>query len=225
MDLRKIIQDSLDEKFDSGLVNVVINEQVEKTIRNAIEDQFRSYGSMGNKISDAIKDSMKLDLDKFNLDSYNITITNMVQKLALEHLESKAANTIKDRLDELLSPAPDNMTVQEIVNNFIDIWKDTGNFSICPHISIENSDWSELSTNIKLYSDYSSHRTSSYSQDLAMDIHIYKNKILIPRLNSNVFTSKHMFDGECFIYQLAASGTSITDAHTVSDQDIIIDLN
>lgn len=223
MDFQKAIQDKVAEQFATGKVDELIEEAAAKAIKEGIDDAFRSFGSAGKAIRDGIQNSLRIDLDRFDIDSYNNTIVNMVKKVALEHLEDRAQEVIERRLSELLSPAPEKITIQEIVDEFRESWKEMGDFSVEPKIQIEHHAWSTSSTTIKLFRDYDpKSRYGNNSPDL--DIFISEKRILLPRLNTSIFATKQQFDNEARIYQMAVSQTEITDAHTADEYDIEVSL-
>ena len=222
MDINDIIQDEISQMAVNGDIEKIIREKAQDVIKSSVNDAFRSYGTIGKQIEESVKGALKLDFSKIDLDEYNLIISQMVKRLALEHLEEKAQNQIIKRLDKLLSPAPEEITVQKIVNHCIEKWKEYKSpMSDSCYIEIKHHDWcqSSSSTTIKIWEEEPTGLiTSKMNPDI--DVHINDKTIIVPRMNNHTFPTKWGFDIDSFIYQMCAAQTVITDAHEVQDYDI-----
>lgn len=227
MTIKAQIENAIAKIFSSGKADEFIEKAAEKAVKESIDNAFRTYGTVGKQIEEHIGESLRLNIPSLNLQSYNHTIAGMVKKITLQHLEQETARVIGERLEFLLKPAPAEITVQGIVDHFIEEWKSDGNFSINPDITIEQSTWSSEATTIKLWKDGKDSGLSFSKREKIpdMDIYVSKNQILIPRLKTDVFTSRIDFDLESFVYLMAVQGTKITDAHTVHADEINLSLH
>ena len=220
MDIQGLIQDEIGKMADSGEIEAEIRKKARQVITQSINEAFRSYGKISKQIEASVGDALNLDLGKIDLDSYNHTITQMVKRIALEHLEDKAKIVITKRLEDLLSPAPKSITVQGLVDKCIEVWKDNG--CLCSdscHIQIDHHEWSEKSTSIKIWKEEPSGLSlSKMSPDV--DIYVSDATILLPRLNKMTWPETGAFDMEAYVYQMFVSQTQLTDAHDVQDYDI-----
>jgi hypothetical protein len=218
MDLKETIQKEFDRMSDEGEIEKAIRDKVKETITSSINDAFRPYGKIGKSIEKSIEDNFKLDFSRVSLDEYNLIITQMVKRLALEHVEENAKKHIQERLTDLLGPPPEKITIQELVDTYTKSWLEEG--CVCTesaHIEIKHHDWGLKSTTIKLWKE----KPSKYSSvEPELNIFISENKILLPRMNSKTWPSNTSFNLESRIYQMFVRGTVFIDAHDVSSCDI-----
>ena len=228
MSVKSQIEKAISKIFSSGKAEEFIKDAAEKAVKDSIDNAFRSYGKVGKQIESMLEEALQLDMANFNLQSYNHSIAGMVQKLTLIHLEQDAQRVISERLSEMLTPVPKEITVQDMVDRFIESWKDYGDFSIRPEIDIQKSAWSEESCSLKLWKDgrHWDHSLTSAKREKEpeVNIYVYKGRILIPHLHTGVFSSKQTFEMETFIYLMAVGGTLITDIHEVTADDIDLEI-
>lgn len=226
MSIKTQVNRAIQKVFSSGKAQEYVEAAADKAVKEAIDQSFRSFGTKGKLIQDFFDQEVDTQIFGFDLDAYNNTIMNMVRKVALEHLESEAERVIADRMAELLHKAPKETTVQDMVDFFIQEWKDEGNFSLEPEIEIEPSSWCpDTSCRIRIWKDDKMTGTISRRENTAdIDLHVSDNRILNPRLSTRVFTNEATFNIESYIYQMTIRGTKITDAHTIKSEDINVSL-
>ena len=215
------------EYLKSDLFTAKIQENVDKCIASEIHSMF-SYGDLNKQIREVLKEKLILDFSKIEFPEYNRMIIKMVKGQVVNVLKEQSQDVLVKNLEEMLTPAPKEITVQEIV----DIIREDQKDEMDPHtderltVEVEHDGGICDGTSIKIWDKegkkseglYSSGRDRSPLIDIWVGKHS-DGKISIIRTNndlsSNLMTSNYGVEAK--LYLMYCQGTVITDAHTCDD--------
>lgn len=89
MTIEKAIKDVINQKMNDGTVEALVAEQLEKGVKNALENLFRSYGDVTKIIEDKVKSVMVPFLENYDYSEYitklDSVLVEVLQKSALEN--------------------------------------------------------------------------------------------------------------------------------------------
>lgn len=119
MDFRSAVVDALDRLIASDAVTKMIEQQLEKTMRDIVEHELRSYSDFGKRLTEEVKKSLALN-GSLDLPSYNDAIIKVVRA----QLETMTKDTIQKQVAEnlvaLLEPAPESITLSDLTAKYIE---------------------------------------------------------------------------------------------------------
>lgn len=108
----------------SGAIEKAIEEKLTATITSIIENELRSYSTFGEKLKEHIRVAMQVDFDRLGLPGYNDLILKLVRKQVGELTEKALAEQVEGQLANLLAPAPAEIKLSELVQQFISFHRD-----------------------------------------------------------------------------------------------------
>lgn len=88
MNLEKEINSIIEQKLNDGTLEKIVGEQFEKCIKNTTESLFQSYGDIGEKIKEKIKQSMMPAIERTDFTDYltklDVVLTEIVNQTSLQ---------------------------------------------------------------------------------------------------------------------------------------------
>lgn len=119
MNLENNIKDVISKKLVDGTVEKLIEEQLEKGIKNALENLFRSYGDVTKIIEEKVKSVMVPYLEDYDYSDYVTKLDSvLVDVLKSSALENKQ---LLSNFQELMIPAAEK-TIK--VTDLFEKWKE-----------------------------------------------------------------------------------------------------
>lgn len=118
IDLNKIVNDSLIEIEESGIVKETIKKKIEKTIDDIIDDLFRSYGTFGKQIKKEIEENLQIDTNQLKIVGYNAYIAQFVKEYLDTSIMTKGMDNLKEQMDNLLTNMKSEYTLSELISLF-----------------------------------------------------------------------------------------------------------
>lgn len=83
IELNKIMNETLTGLENEGYVEKIVRQQLEKTIKDIINDTFREYSDFGKQLEEYIKNNININFDKLGIEEYNMLILTVLK----EHLD------------------------------------------------------------------------------------------------------------------------------------------
>lgn len=200
-----------------------IKDNVDKCIASEIHSMF-SYGDLNKQIKEVLKEKLIIDFSKIEFPEYNRIIIEMVKGQVLKVLKEQSQDVLIKNLEEMLSPAPKEITVQGIVDLIRESEKDEMDPYNDDNLTVEVEHVGGIvdGTVIKIWDKDGKKTEGIYSnrdRSPIVDLWISKTsngKISIIRtsddLSKNIMTSN--FGVEAKLYLMYCQGTIITDAYT-----------
>lgn len=210
MDLNKIVTAKIDDLIQSGEIAKKIETGVELAITDAINEQFRSYGKINEQLKQLLESGLRIDSSQIDFDSYNqqmlIAVKQKINGLFAETAQSK----FMVEIDKLLEPAPQEITLVELVNKIIECLRNdfSDDYDDFATIEFKENDYPlEDTFSLKIITKKGV-RYSHSLNDEVVNLHMNKSSIRINhRQNYNpTCFSEH----EALIFKLYSAGTKIT---------------
>ncbi|WP_321814608.1 MULTISPECIES: hypothetical protein [unclassified Paraburkholderia] len=103
----------------SGVIEKAIEEQLTKCVTSIINDHLRSYSDFGKQLEKAVESALKVDFDNLGLPGYNDLILKIIRAQVAQHTSGSIAGQIEEQMKELLAPAPAEIKLSTLVEEFI----------------------------------------------------------------------------------------------------------
>lgn len=101
-DINAIVQGSLQQMFDSGKVNEMIEKQLENTVGEIIRSTLREYSDFGKALRQAIEGQLPTKFDEVRLVEYNHFIIAAVQRRLHSLLHDEYEAELNKMMDAML---------------------------------------------------------------------------------------------------------------------------
>ena len=119
MDLKEIIERSVNNLIESGAIEKAIATNIEKSVADAIKDSMSSYSTFGKQLTKAVQEALKVHGD-IDLPSYNDAILKIVARQVETMTDAAIQRQVAERLKQLLTPAPESIKLSKLVEDFIE---------------------------------------------------------------------------------------------------------
>jgi len=123
-DMKQAVAAAFANVVASGAIEQAIEKQIGETINSAIKDHLRSYSDFGKAISEQVQQAIGVRLDRLDLPSYNDLILKIVRAQIEGAMHGEAAKQIEANLTELLKQAPAEITIDQLIEQFIEAYKE-----------------------------------------------------------------------------------------------------
>lgn len=115
IDLNKIVNDSMVQIENEGFVEKVVKEKLEKTIKDIVDDTFRSYSDFGKNLEKHIQEKLNINLKNLNIDGYNTLVLAAVQEKLDLAFKIQGIEKIKSAMDEMLKDVMEEYKLSELI--------------------------------------------------------------------------------------------------------------
>ncbi|KZL25653.1 hypothetical protein [Pseudovibrio sp. Ad37] len=115
--LEEAIKKTIAEKLSSQTMMKIIEETLDKTVKDAIESALRSYSEAGKAITAAVESALKVDSD-LGLPSYNETILRLLRPMVEKHVNKTGQDKLKEEMENLFASAPDEIRLSKLIEEF-----------------------------------------------------------------------------------------------------------
>lgn len=119
-ELKTAIAAAFDNIVASGAIEQTIEKKLGECINSAIESQLRSYSDFGKAIEEKVKQAIGVNLDDMDLPSYADLIGKIVRRQVEAGMQSEATKRLEESIGKLLAPAPAEITLEKLIDNFIE---------------------------------------------------------------------------------------------------------
>ncbi|PJO24865.1 hypothetical protein [Burkholderia glumae] len=118
-ELEQAVSNAFSNIVASGAIERAIEEKLTTTITSIIDDSLRSYSDFGKQLGEQVKTALQVDLSRIGLPSYNDFIMKVVRAKVSALTQSAIAQQVEKQLEALLEPAPAEITLSALVDQFI----------------------------------------------------------------------------------------------------------
>ncbi|WP_070106462.1 hypothetical protein [Burkholderia plantarii] len=118
-DLSSAVAGAFSKIVADGVIERAIEDKLTKTITSIIDDELRSYSDFGKQLGEQVKAALQVDLSRLGLPSYNDFIMKVVRAKVSAITQSAIAQQVEKQLETLLAPAPAEITLSALVEQFI----------------------------------------------------------------------------------------------------------
>lgn len=123
-DLKSAVSTAFSNVVASGAIEQAIEKQLASTISSLIQNELREYGDFGKAIKERVQQAVGVNLDRMDLPSYNDLILQIIRRQLDGAMHSEAAKQIEANMAKLLERAPASITLEKLVEDFIDAHKE-----------------------------------------------------------------------------------------------------
>jgi hypothetical protein len=143
-ELQQAVATAFENVVSSGAIEAAIEEKLGQTIIKIIEQQMSSYGDFGEALKARIDEALNIDLREITLPSYGDLIGKIVRTRIDGVMHKEFSEAIDAHLGKLLSPAPAQITLDKLIDDYIESKKDYGGGMLAGHdftFAIESQDY------------------------------------------------------------------------------------
>lgn len=208
----------------AGTIEKAIEKKLTDTITSVIEEQLRSYSDFGKALGEHVKSALQVDFDNLGLPGYNDFILKLVRAQVSQLAEDSIARQVEAQMKELLGPAPVEITLSALVEEFIKFADDDSRYSDRrPDQITLISRSNESCTSSVFHHIYLDPKPKQRDYDCAYEINVHNGKVYSIRLDKTD-PSKHILLGPLYgfrrrLFQLHAAGTMLIVDRDVDEID------
>ncbi|MEZ6852077.1 hypothetical protein [Halodesulfovibrio aestuarii] len=205
--LQEQINSALVKFEQSGKIEQLIDQHVERTVKDAIADLFSYNGHIKNVIKSEVNKLVPVDA-KYSVDlaPYNHVVCNLIKEKIGDRFNTEADRGVMKVLDSLFQTPPESITLQELMVLYLEAYSEDAHREGWEHPDIEFEDREDKNSfTLRLRPGYGEWVDSVY-------LHVYKGEILTLRLGdeeSGKFFGNTLHGFEEKIFQLYAGRTKI----------------
>lgn len=118
-ELQNAVSNAFANIVASGAIEKAIEEKLTKTITSIVEEELRSYSDFGKALSHQVKTALQVDFSNLGLPGYNDLILKVIRAQVAHQADTSIAMHVEKQLAELLAPAPTEIKLSELVEEFI----------------------------------------------------------------------------------------------------------
>lgn len=212
--LKDAVKVAFDNIVASGAIEAAIEEQIGKAVTSAIKDQIGGYNSdFSKKINERVKALIDVNLDEIDLPSYRQLIADIIKKRVGAVMTTEFTEKLDKDISELLQPAPAEITLENLLEEFKDSKKDAHNaYELSGNrftLIIERNE--RLDGYMDVYLDEEPHK-EKYSCDIHLRIkdagEVWGLKLNGDDLKSKIFVGP-MFNFEKRLFQMYTAKTRL----------------
>ncbi|MDP9837570.1 hypothetical protein J2T09_002322 [Neorhizobium huautlense] len=145
--LAEVVRKSSEENVRS-----LIEKKIDEAIKGAVDDAFRSYGSVYKQIQTAVGNALAVG-DDINVPAYGVMVMNLLREKLDASVSELLRGKIAEDMDELLKIAPKEVKFSEIVESMIRHAKEMGNGWGKVAVFVEESDYTAGSYHVGIDPD------------------------------------------------------------------------
>lgn len=121
MDLQKIAIEKIKKFEESGKIEKIFAERLEKTFEQVIDDCLDSWSDFGKELKEILKEELKINRKDLDLKSYNEILSNYIGSELKSKLETTGLNKLSLFLDDkVLGVTNGEIEFQELIDQFKD---------------------------------------------------------------------------------------------------------
>lgn len=214
-EINDIVTAKLAAMHESGAIEKMISESVEKSIASAIKESFERYGSITKTIEEAIKAGFKLDPGAIDFDHYNAVMLSAVKQKVMSAFGDDARSRFMQEMDKVLEPAPESIDIHDFVSRIAEMWRENysefDEYDECATVEINPAfDFSQDTD--KRVSIWNKRKDGGrhFSTDNSSQIELFVCKGKIRISHRMRFNPTCLDEVEAYIFKLYAAGTEIT---------------
>lgn len=115
MNLEKLFTDSMNKYLESGKLEEVIDQKIEKTMTDIVDSIFAWNGDLYKNMKQKMTESMAVNFNDLTLPMYNHLILEHIQNTVNDTVTEKALPGITERIEAILQSEPKDYKLSEIL--------------------------------------------------------------------------------------------------------------
>jgi len=138
-ELSEIIKEKTSEMISSGKVEEIIAQNIETSIKAAIEESLRSYSDFGKSLKSAVNDAIACDQRQIELPAYNLFVQEVAHKKFMEVMHADAADHLEKLIGEVVKPIKKHEKTSVLLEQIKEILQEKAIENGHDQISIDSS--------------------------------------------------------------------------------------
>lgn len=118
--LKQAVATAFDNIVASGAIEQAIEKKIGETVTSIIEQQLRSYSDFGKALEAKVSTLIDINLESIDLPSYRDLIGKVIQQRVGAAMSAQFTQQLGKDLDDLLSPAPAEITLEQLLKDFVE---------------------------------------------------------------------------------------------------------
>lgn len=118
-ELQQAISTAFSNIVAAGAIEKAIEEKLTKTITSILDEELRSYSTFSEQLKKHVKTALQVDFHNLGLPGYNDLILKIIRQQVDAQLNATIKTQIEKQMKELLAPAPDEIKLSQLVEEFI----------------------------------------------------------------------------------------------------------
>ncbi|MFM0022156.1 hypothetical protein [Paraburkholderia azotifigens] len=217
-ELQTAVSNAFSNIVASGAIEKAIEEKLTKTITSLVNEELQSYSDFGKSLSAQVKSALQVDFSTLGLPGYNDLILKIIRSQVDQQTNASIASQVEEQMKELLSPAPSEMQLSELIAEFIESeHRNIGCSCDSPNritlIIEDGTDNGRYPTLSEFYHIYFDKEPGKDKYDCAYRIAVNNDKVYSVQLDRKD-PNKTLFVGPIYgfarrVFQLYAAGTKL----------------
>ncbi|OAB19877.1 hypothetical protein AQ853_11680 [Burkholderia pseudomallei] len=118
-ELQQAVSTAFSNIVAAGAIENAIEEKLTKTITSIIDEELRTYSTFGEQLKERVKAALQVDFHNLGLPGYNDLILKIIRQQVDAQLNATIETQIEQQMKELLAPAPAEIKLSQLVEEFI----------------------------------------------------------------------------------------------------------
>ena len=211
--LKEAVAAAFDKVVASGAIEEAIHNQIGAAVTASINEHLRDYSDFGKALKAKIGTLIEVDLDTIDLPSYRQLVGDIIKKRVGAVMTTEFTEKLDKDISELLQPAPAEITLENLLEEFKASKKDAHNaYELSGNrftLIIERNE--RLDGYMDVYLDEEPHK-EKYSCDIHFRIkdagEVWGLKLNGDDLKSKIFVGP-MFNFEKRLFQMYTAKTRL----------------
>ena len=115
LEIDKIVNQKVESMINSGAISKIIEDKIESTITEAIDNELRSYSDFGKNLKTYINKSLQVDFERLGFEGYHENLLRVIGKVYANSMESVHLDKVKKLTEEMLANPPEIVKFSELV--------------------------------------------------------------------------------------------------------------
>lgn len=196
----------------SGVIEDAILKAVENTITKVVAESLSSYSDFGKQVKEAVTKSLAIG-DELDLPKYNEMVIAVVRRQVEAETKRTIEGRVTERITDLLDPAPEEIKLSKLVEQYTDWLRDRYNDGCVCHgettftFLMEESDYGHRHVYIDRESDKRKYDCDVHIS-LTKDGRMYHLR-LSRESQDKLFAGQSIYGFEKAVFNMHAAGTRI----------------
>lgn len=226
-ELNDLIVARMNNMTESGVVEKLIDAQLQDSIKNILSESLRSYSDFGKEIKAKLDESLAGAVSKVSFPEYNKYVSDAVVRCVSEHFSAEVVSSIQERIKDELQPAPKEIkgsVMLRELGRFFDHDSPGVEFEDSPYIPIN---WSINDSNTAIYMKVNDlFKVTFYDHKNNGQWFIgYIEDESEMRITADLGGATHAHGVIGYLYKLYCTGTIIEDIDVCCDHEEYISVN
>lgn len=113
-----VIHAAIDNLVESGKLDELVTDKIERTVADIIDQSLRSYSDFGKALTKYVGDNLNVNFDMLDIEGYNEFILKIIQKQLDGRLMDESAKRVAEDLETLLGHPPGEISLSGLIETF-----------------------------------------------------------------------------------------------------------